>query len=699
MAPKRAAARPRQGKSRWYETEDEDDGLPTLLSLNPGPVLPAVPIRASWNYGAQGVAAMPARMPVSPNIDMTVMAKNIDRGKAIAEKRDPIPPERVEEEPQPQPRQPKQPRTRAGRQPAVKRPKREPTPDDQLRQGLRDSTQPSDATPSPPVPQPVSTDSSPDAEPPLQRRLSVMSNSPLYPSPLQRLGSPHHDASRDTPDRESSVDNASEISWNLERNIHEDNLQRTRPSKYRGEPHGRNITAPPRRPSGLANIVHETIEEEEEPFSEQAEEPEQIVEPGSDPVSESWTAPVRTIIPQTFGSEPPLNNPEPSSLKETLFNRWLPLIRPGSPDGETSEPPNRANWIRVTLILLISLLLAFTFQTGLAGRLYSSLPLGRTPFEFSPNMTESALFHGLQTQVSKMNMQMSSLSREMVSVRSEHAQHQRPHVVNPTGQPQRLTHKINFLAPSTGAIIDPFKTGPTAARTIPLPKKILNWVLSYLGLKEPEDPGPAPPVTALLPWEEFGDCWCSPPRDGETQISVLLGRKIVPEEVVVEHIPAGSTLDPGVAPKDIEVWAQFLIVPPRSTPEAPAEQSSRWYSPIVPWSTKNPPQQPVESSPIRKNHEIVEESSLHEILMSSLHLSNTFDQERDYSDDPLLGPNFYRVGKMQYDIHDDNHIQTFGLSTIIDIPTVRVDKVVFRVKSNWGSNHTCIYRLKLHGHI
>jgi hypothetical protein len=27
-----------------------------------------------------------------------------------------------------------------------------------------------------------------------------------------------------------------------------------------------------------------------------------------------------------------------------------------------------------------------------------------------------------------------------------------------------------------------------------------------------------------------------------------------------------------------------------------------------------------------------------------------------------------------------------------------VDEVTFRIKSNWGSDHTCIYRFRLHGH-
>lgn len=680
--PPKQAGRKAAPKGYAYASEDEFE---TLLGRSPGVQLPSVPIAQSWNYGAQGVTALPTSSPVDPNIGYKRMAQRIETSKEIAEKRGDSPSAEPEHRSPPQ----RQPANSAS--PVRRRAKREPTPDqNQLMQSLRQATtsptreginQPSDATPSPPVPHAVSTDSSPDAQPPQQRRLSMVLNSPLYPSPLQRTGD-HRDAPvGSTPDRQGSVDNASEVSWNLERDIHEDDLQRTRPSKYRGEPHGRNITKPPRRPSGLA-IVQESIEEEEEPVSEPIAE----AEAGADPAPESWTAPARTIIPQIFRrSQSAEGVLEPVSPKEGLVERWLSSLRPERGESRPPEPKSRANWIRVAAVLLLSLLLVFSYQNGYLEKLRFSLPLGESSLQLPPNITESEIFYGLRNQVSRANAQVSSMSREISSIRSEHAKDSRPtHAVDLVAAPKPVP-KINFLSPATGAIVDPKGTTPTAGRKDPLYKRLATWV----GFGGAPRRGPLPSVAALTPWEDVGDCWCSTPRDGVSQLSVLLGRDIVPEEVVVEHIPAGATLNPGVAPRKIEMWARFRIVP--------LDTGGSW----LPWTSKT--SRPIEPPPAQEEglggFNIPGEKTLHDVLLTSLRVSHPFQDESAYSDDPYLGPNFYRIGEMEYDIHKENHIQRFSLNTIVDIPTIRVDKVAFRVTSNWGSNNTCIYRLRLHGHV
>lgn len=695
MSPKQAT-RKAPPKGYAYASEDE---IETLLDKAPKIQLPAVPTEHSHNYGARSSIGLPSSSPVDPNMSYGKIASRIQTGKDMAEKRD-SPPRGGAEREDKSPAQ-RQPRTRARREPAAnsgspirRRTKREPTPDQtQLLQSLRQATasptregtnQPSDATPSPPVPHPVSTDSEPDAQPPQQRRLSMVENSPLYPSPLQRVGD-HRDAHvGSTPDRQGSVDNASEVSWNLERDIHEDDLQRTRPSKYRGEPHGRNITKPPRRPSGLA-IVQETIEEEKEPISEPA------VEPAADPAPETWTAPARTIIPQIFRRSRSVEAiPDPVSPKEGLVERWLSSLRPESRDGQTLEPKSRANWIRAAVVLLLSLLLVFSFQSGYLEKLRFSFPPGDSSLQLPPNITESEIFHGLRNQMSRANAQISSLSREISSVRSEHAKDPRPtYIVDPVAAP-RPAPKINYLSPALGALIDPKNSSPTSGRQ----PSWFDELLSMLpGTGRSSTRGPLPPVAALISWEDVGDCWCSTPRDGVSQLSVHLNYDIVPEEVVVEHIPKGATPNPGVAPRNIEMWARFRIVPLEDD-----ESSSDWLSWFFPKKSR-----PIEPPSARElglgGYNIPGEATLHDVLMNSLQVSHPSEDESAYSDDPSLGPNFYRVGKMEYDIHQENYVQRFSLNTIVDIPTIRVDKVVFRFTSNWGANHTCIYRLRLHGHV
>jgi SUN domain-containing protein 1/2 len=52
------------------------------------------------------------------------------------------------------------------------------------------------------------------------------------------------------------------------------------------------------------------------------------------------------------------------------------------------------------------------------------------------------------------------------------------------------------------------------------------------------------------------------------------------------------------------------------------------------------------------------------------------------------------LGSFRYNIHASNHHQTFDL----DVPsTVPVTKAMLRVTSNWGADHTCLYRVRLHG--
>ncbi|KAJ5279563.1 hypothetical protein N7478_004935 [Penicillium angulare] len=688
------------------------------------PVLPSIPIKSSFAYGSQAGPAARRRQTIHARPGTTDL-REIERSVNEAIKNSELAalnPKTVKDY------QKDAPKRRARNENARRRIKREPTPDEtQLHQALREVTasprkespsQKSDPTPSPPVPRTVSTDSSPAAEPPLQRHLSVMSNSPdltLYPSPLKRGGHDTHDLT--TPDRfsrQSSVDNASVISWNLERDINEDDLKRTRPSTQ-----GSNITAPPRRPSGLANIVPDTIEEENEDEEEKAEgndyyedeaderelsehfdkfeseiEAGLVGQPIPDPAVESWTASVKTIIPTMFRSE---QSPEPDCIQTPSTKEHLvqerPTLRPESRSRANSiSKSNRANWVRAGIVLSLSIVVALAFQMGLFEKIH--IPHFPPPVQYSPNTSEPATVRHLKNQVSKMNEEMSSLSRDLVSVRSKHARDSVPTYI--TDQPfgyEKPLQKINFLSPALGAIVDPRQTSPAVGLTWPI---VYRGALKMIGLGY-MIPKPMPPSTALKSWQESGDCWCTSQKKGSSQISILLGRDIVPQEVVVEHVPADATLNPERAPKEIELWARYRVIP------LPTDEFSRsWISRLTGFGDSRP-ERPIEPVSSRKEglggYTIPGEKSLHDVLMSTLRATNFYDPDTSFSDDPLLGPNFYRIGKMTYDIHKKNYIQRFDVNTVVDIPTIRVDKVAFRIKSNWGSNDTCIYRLKVHGHM
>ncbi|KAJ5432981.1 uncharacterized protein N7458_012137 [Penicillium daleae] len=714
MAPK--GTRRRQ---KGYASEPEDEeSVENLLDFVPGPTLPAVPIANSWNYGATSGTGLPRKMALQPALDANRMAKRINAGLDMAEKRSVSPPSRKISNGNLEPLGTRYRKTAAKNPgPVPRKTKRQPTPDQtQLTHTLHDATTSppgSDVTLSPPVAQTVSTDSSSPVDPPLPRRLSGSSNEPLYPSPLKRRGNRNTDAIvRSTPDRQSSVDNASEVSWNLERDIHEDDLQRTRPSKYRGEPHGQNITKPPRRPSGLS-MIQDTILEEEEEQSELLSQPPRKIQPVFEteavPPSVEWDAPVRTIIPQEYESRPISAGSTAGSRRESLAQQiWTAMSsqQPGSRTNIPFTPKRRIKWLRVILILFLPLALVYAFlyqdeilqnlQTDALTRIRWCVPFGRSPIDFSSNGTDSAAFHGLQYKVKNMNSQVSSLSREIGSLRSELAQSPRTTAIIDPGRPTKPVPRINFLSPALGALVDPSveRTSPTAGQKLSRPQKAFQWVFgTQYGVRTPP-----PPVTALEPWSDAGDCWCGTPRDGVTQLSVVLQHPIVPEEFVVEHIPFGTTLDPYAAPKDIEVWAHYGVFPSSKLKVEEESEPSLTWSHLNPWRSEA--REAKESGLTKADNTVpVTKDTLPLVVMSTLRIANKGVPESEYSNDLTLGRDFYRIGKMRYDIYGEDNVQRFQFDGIIEIPHLRVDQLTFRMTSNWGSNRTCIYRFKLHGHL
>ncbi|KAF2659212.1 hypothetical protein K491DRAFT_218314 [Lophiostoma macrostomum CBS 122681] len=52
------------------------------------------------------------------------------------------------------------------------------------------------------------------------------------------------------------------------------------------------------------------------------------------------------------------------------------------------------------------------------------------------------------------------------------------------------------------------------------------------------------------------------------------------------------------------------------------------------------------------------------------------------------------LGRFSYNLEAMNHVQTFNLDVIVAKP---ITKTILRVVENWGGDHTCLYRLRLHG--
>ena len=198
-----------------------------------------------------------------------------------------------------------------------------------------------------------------------------------------------------------------------------------------------------------------------------------------------------------------------------------------------------------------------------------------------------------------------------------------------------LIEKINYCSPGTGAVIDPYLTSPTKQKQFSWLQKI---ALGPSGLQKYQS---HPPSEVLRPWEDVGDCWCSAPTEGYTQLGVLMGHMVYPTEVVIEHLPSGASPSPGSAPKDLETWADLSHLP-------------------------------------AEDH----------VLLGLDKLPR----------DPSFGQSFARIGRMTYDATAGaNHVQKFRLDVNQEERIFSTQKVVFRATSNYGGEHTCFYRVRVHG--
>jgi SUN domain-containing protein 1/2 len=147
-----------------------------------------------------------------------------------------------------------------------------------------------------------------------------------------------------------------------------------------------------------------------------------------------------------------------------------------------------------------------------------------------------------------------------------------------------------------------------------------------------------PPKAALDKWEEPGDCWCAAPNpsmNGQAQLTVSLPRPMFPQQVTIEHLPMSMMPAKKItnAPRLIEFWVE-------------TDQRAQYQY---------------------------------------AHREGVCQ----------AGPAGWTcLGSFTYNIHASNHQQTFDLDAQSSVP---VTKAMLRVTSNWGADHTCLYRVRLHG--
>ncbi|PGG96435.1 hypothetical protein AJ80_09831 [Polytolypa hystricis UAMH7299] len=639
-------------------------------SAENSPILPTARTNQTYGYGNTKRRVLPNQLDIDSSANVSDMADNIDTGLREADERV------MDEDTGPYNNDLRS--TRRARRASSTRPgsatrpiyRREVTPDDQLLESLREAS-----------------------EEPDDRQNSIAGNSTVE---------------------------SSSISWIIERNVSGDLRQRSEepdganlpnPKPARGETL---LSRPPSRGLRLHQFspLHAPIPEEPH------RHPLDSVPPFPPPVVLS-SAPAKQVAPSTVPSNPvdlsditPTSDSAPTPSKDDSMSAADSQVKapalPERPSGteKTAEtlkasrttktakaakikkrPKEFTFSLHTLLTAFLSLLAAFNiyvFRDDLkllpeALRSYTGRASSPISIENATAYTEAfnKLSSGVDRRLSNMAKDFAALKDEWDRRLPHLQQFIRPPPTNPLFPP-----KVNFLSPGMGAVVNPDLSSPTYSRPPTLKEKLSGYIVTMT-------PQQLPHTAALEPWTDVGDCWCTGGgRDGgKAQLVVLLGRPIVPEEVIVEHIPKGASLIPEAAPREMELWVEYISseTATGSGSAAAARQLQRTIPPPPPPSTAPATQIP----PF---------PSLRETVLTTLHHVYPSDPESSYADDPLLGPTYFRVGKWTYDINGAHHIQRFELDAVIDVAGARVGKVVVRVKSNYGAGQTCLYRVRLHGH-
>lgn len=156
-----------------------------------------------------------------------------------------------------------------------------------------------------------------------------------------------------------------------------------------------------------------------------------------------------------------------------------------------------------------------------------------------------------------------------------------------------------------------------------------------------------PPEIALQDDMRVGKCWLIPSQCA--QLAIVLPRMIYPTHVTVDHIPLEIAADIGEAPRNMRLWG-------------------------------------VVDGPLNR--------ACHINLISSYELPSADGRHTP----PFAGDRSYvLLSAFQYDINALSPIQTFPVDVHIVDSRMYFGVVVLEIVDNWGSNTTCLYRVRVHG--
>lgn len=438
---------------------------------------------------------------------------------------------------------------------------------------------------------------------------------------------------------------------------------------------------------------------------------------------------VRASVPQQ-GSEKLLETRSEDQLEtqpEGQAEDQLEVQRVQLPDGPPAKQTGRDSpqqsdekqWERYLGNGLHIHMSWWSFSIGVLGLvIYLSFVFAvKPPAHYGPLLPNGTAYSDALNGLSKsIDQRFGDLSREMAHFKSDVSRKLRL-AMGPAPSEPPPKPRINFLSPNLGTIVNLDLTSPTEQDRDYQP--VLHRIFPFLAPKRPQ---PNPPETALTWWNEVGDAWCSPVDTGTTvhasQISLHLGRSIVPEEVVVEHVARSATPDPGAMPRQMELWAEFVhecdgLIVPVSVHDALDTTASIGNQGGAAASA--------------------DEVATH--ILSTLKHAHPHTPVHAFSNDQLLGPTYFRIGAWEYEA-DGGEQQVFRLEDVLGPMAdggstaetaetdgssakdsnnadasngartgvysrnrVRTGRVVARVKGTWGAPWVCLYRLRLHGRM
>jgi hypothetical protein len=205
--------------------------------------------------------------------------------------------------------------------------------------------------------------------------------------------------------------------------------------------------------------------------------------------------------------------------------------------------------------------------------------------------------------------------------------------------------RINWFSENSGAVIDARVTSDNynyAAKRLGLFKRGMLALIGR-GLANPN-----PPIVALEAWEEHGDSWCTPlPNEVNSkpaQLGILISRPVIPTQIIVEHALPNATLSSGTTPRVIEIFAH---VPNYDSRILASDRSIELYGD-------------------NKQH---------------------------------LSEEWVKISEFNYHFAY-REAQSFPIELDLGLFSTSTRRMVVRVTDIWGDqDHTCIYRVKMHGDL